>query len=268
MDLEPYLARVGFEGKPQLDLRTLGALQFGHVVRIPFENLSPLMGEEVPLGVDALVDKLVHRKRGGWCFEHNGLFAHVLREIGFEVTTLAARVRWGVPRGVVTSRSHMVLLVDVRGERYLADVGFGGLTLTAPLRFEPGLEQMTPHEPHRVVQDDAGDFVLEAFVGGEWQQLYAFDLRPAMQSDYEVSNWYLAHHPESIFVKGLMAARADTDRRYALRNLRYSIHHRHGETERRVIGDLAELKNVLTRDLRIPIPDAADSALARVLAAG
>jgi N-hydroxyarylamine O-acetyltransferase len=268
VEIDAYLERVGFAGEARADLATLGALQGGHVVHIPFENLSPLMGEEVPLGVEALVDKLVHRKRGGWCFEHNGLFAHVLREIGFEVTTLAARVRWNIPAHVTTARSHMVLLVDVRGERFLADVGFGGLTLTSPLRFEPGLEQITPHEPHRIVEDGEG-FALEAFIGGEWGRLYNFDLVPAMQADYEVSNWYLGHHPESPFVKGLLCARADHDRRHALRNTRYAIHHRHGETERRVITDLAELKSVLAYDLKIPLPEAAklDPVLEHVIAA-
>lgn len=269
MDLDAYLARVGFDEAPHPDVRTLAALQLGHVVHIPFENLSPLLGEEVPLGVDALIEKMVHRRRGGWCFEHNGLFSHALREIGFDVTTLAARVRWNVPVDRVTSRSHMLMLVEARGERYLADVGFGGLTLTSPLRFEPGLEQMTPHEPHRIVAMEGERYGLEAFLHGEWKLLYIFDLVPAVQADYDVSNWYLGHHPQSQFVTGLMAARADHDRRHALRNRNYSIHHRHGDTEKRVVQDVAEMKRILSSDLKIPLPDAAtlDPVLERVFAA-
>src|SRR5204862_693519 len=94
--------------------------------------------------------KLLTPGRGGWCFEHNLLFAHALEAIGFDVTRLAARVRWNVPEDVVTARSHMLLRVRVDGEDWIADVGFGGLTLTAPLRLRPELEQATPHEPHRI----------------------------------------------------------------------------------------------------------------------
>jgi N-hydroxyarylamine O-acetyltransferase len=266
VDLDAYLARVGFVGPARADLATLRALQFAHVAAIPFENLSPLLGEPVPLAADALQEKLVRRRRGGWCFEHNLLMAHVLRAIGFEVATLAARVRWNVPPQAATPRSHCLLLVTLDGERYIADVGFGGLTLTAPLRLAEG-EQATPHEPHRLVFEGE-THALEARVAGEWQRLYVFDLVPALQADYEVSNWYLANHPESQFVKGLVAARADVDRRHALRNTRYAIHHRGGETERRFIGEVAELKRVLAEDFRIPLPasDRLDRVLAEVIA--
>lgn len=266
VDLDAYLARVGFVGPARADLATLRALQFAHVAAIPFENLSPLLGEPVPLDAAALQDKLVRQRRGGWCFEHNLLMAHVLRALGFEVTTLAARVRWNVPPNVTTARSHCLLLVALEGERYIADVGFGGLTLTAPLRLAPG-EQATPHEPHRLVEE-GGRYALEAQVAGEWQRLYVFDLHEQLQADFEVSNWYLANHPESQFVKGLVCARADVDRRHALRNTRYAIHHRGGETERRYITRVEDLKRVLAEDLRIPLPasERLDRALAEVIA--
>ena len=268
IDLDAYFRRIGLKGRAAADLPTLQAIQFGHVAAIPFENLSPLMGEAVRLDPASLEDKLVRRGRGGWCFEHNLLLAHVLRGLGFELRTLAARVRWNVAPDVSTPRSHCLLLVAIDGERYIADVGFGGLTLTAPLALREG-EQATPHEPHRLVGEGDG-FALEAKVAGEWQRLYVFDLVPALQADYEVSNWYLANHPESQFVKGLIAARADVDRRHALRNGRYSIHYRDGHTERRMIADAGELKRVLAEDLKIPVPngDALDRKLEAVLRNG
>ena len=131
---------IGFAGKPAADLDTLRRLQRLHPRAIPFENLSPLLGEPVKLDPASLEDKLVARRRGGWCFEQNLYFTHVLRAIGFEVKTLAARVRWNVPAGVTTSRSHMLMRVAVEGEPYIADVGFGGLVLTGPLRLEAGIE--------------------------------------------------------------------------------------------------------------------------------
>ena len=265
IDLDAYAARLGvrFEAKPTLE--TLAALQFAHVAAIPFENLSPLLGEPVRLDPASLTEKLVEGRRGGWCFEHNLLFAHVLRTIGFDVQTLAARVRWNVAPDVQTPRSHCLLLVTVEGAQYIADVGFGGLTLTSPLRLAEG-EQETPHEPHRLVQSGE-TFALEAKVAGEWQRLYVFDLVPAVQADYEVSNWYLAHHPDSQFVKGLIAARADTDRRHALRNARYAVHHRDGRTERRFIEDVADFRAVLADAFHIPLPEGTrlNSTLQRIL---
>ena len=253
MNLDAYLQRIGHAAPASADLPTLRELHRLHTAAIPFENLSPFLGEPVKLDLPSLEDKLVFRRRGGWCFEQNLFFTHVLREIGFEVKTLAARVRWNVPAGVTTARSHMVMLVMAEGERFLADVGFGGLTLTAPLHLQEGLEQATPHEPHRLMLE--GDkYTLEAKVGGEWQVLYVFDLHEQLQQDYEVSNWYLANFPQSQFVTGIIAARADTDRRHALRNTRYAIHHRGGETERRHAGTVAELKSILSGPMRIPLP--------------
>jgi N-hydroxyarylamine O-acetyltransferase len=251
--LEEYFRRVGHEGASTATLDTLRRLHGLHAQAIPFENLSPLLGEAVKLDLASLEEKLVRQGRGGWCFEQNIFFTHVLRAVGFDVKTLAARVRWNVPAGVTTARSHMLMLVTIGGERFIADVGFGGLTLTAPLRLEPDVEQPTMHEPHRLLASGE-EFILEARIAGEWQALYVFDLHEHLQADYEVSNWYLAHFPQSQFVTGIIAARADTDRRHALRNTRYSIHHAGGETERRHIGSVAELKAVLQGPLRIALP--------------
>lgn len=252
-DLAAYLNRIGLDGAPRADLETLRELQRLHTCAIPFENLSPFLGEQVKIDLRSLEDKLVRRRRGGWCFEQNLLFTHMLRAMGFEVRTLAARVLWNVPAGVTTARSHMLMLVPIEGRRYIADVGFGGLTLTAPLVLEPHVEQATPHEPHRMIPSGDG-FTLEARVGAEWQALYAFDLHEQVQADYEVSNWYLANFPQSQFVSGIIAARADANARHALRNTRYAIHHRGGQTERRHLGSVEELKGVLEGAMRIPLP--------------
>lgn len=254
LELDGYLARIGFSGKPAADLDTLRRLQRLHPRSIPFENLSPLLGEPVRLDIASLEDKLVARRRGGWCFEQNLYFTHVLRTIGFEVKTLAARVRWNVPAGVTTSRSHMLMRVVVKGEPYIADVGFGGLVLTGPLRLEAGIEQSTPHEAHRLVASGEA-FALEAKVAGEWQTLYVFDLHEQLQADYEVSNWYLANFPQSQFVTGVIAARADDGRRHVLRNARYSIHQAGTSTEPRFLGTVAEMKDVLSGALGIMLPD-------------
>jgi N-hydroxyarylamine O-acetyltransferase len=251
--VEPYLDRIGFEGRAAPDLETLTRLHALHTREIPFENLSAFLGEPIGLDPDALHDKLVARRRGGWCFEHNIYFTHMLRSIGFDVKTLAARVRWNVPPGVTTARSHMLMLIALEGRRFVADVGFGGLTLTSPLELVAGVEQPTPNEPHRFVTE-ADRFVLQAKIAGEWQSLYAFDLHEQLQADYEVSNWYLANFPQSQFVTGIVAARADVGERHALRNTRYAIHRAGGQTQRRFLGSVGEVKEVLRGPMRIPLP--------------
>ncbi len=264
VDLAAYLARIGYVGAAPPTHATLARLHALHAEAIPFENLSPFLGEPVPLDQAALEDKMLRRRRGGWCFEHNLLFSRVLEALGYDVRRLAARVRWNVAPGVVTARTHMLLRVAVAGEPFLADVGFGGLTLTAPLRLAAGLEQPTPHGTYRLLAEGEGH-VLEARIAGRWEALYAFEPHAQQLADYEVSNWYLATHPASQFVNGIVAARAEPGRRHALRNLRYAVHHVDGRTERRDLASPEELRGVLEGPLAIPVPDS--PVLERKLAA-
>ena len=224
------------------------------------------MGEVPALDVASLQAKLVLGGRGGWCFEQNLLFSQVLAAIGFEVKRLAARVRWNVPADVTTARSHCLMQVTIDGERHIADVGFGGLTLTGPLRLVPGLEQATPHEPHRFVERD-GIHGLEAKVAGEWATLYTFESGEAQVADYEVSNWYLSNFPRSHFVTTVVAARSVPGVRHALRGNRYSIHPTGGDTQRRFLASVAEFLEVLEGPFGIRVPRSAklEEKLARLI---
>jgi len=253
-DLDAYLARIGYAGPRDASLDTLKTLHFLHPQAIPFENLNPLTGARVALDVPAIVDKVIAHRRGGYCFEHNLLFMHALKALGFEVGGLAARVLWGQSEDAITARSHMLLRVELDGRTYIADVGFGGLTLTAPLLLEPGREQATPHEPFRIAE--AGDhFRLQAAIGGDWRSLYRFDLQPQYEVDYSVINYFLSTSPTSHFLASVIAARAAPDRRYALRGNRLSIHHLGGRTEQTEIATAAELADTLQGQLGIIIPD-------------
>lgn len=266
VDLGAYFERVGFAGRASPDGATLAALHALHAQAIPFENLAAFLGEPVRLDLASLEEKLVARRRGGWCFEQNLLLAHVLEAIGFPVRRLAARVRWNVAPGRVTARSHMLLEVEIGGEPWIADVGFGGQSLTAPLRLVPHVEQETPHEPFRLVPEGSA-FRLESYVEGEWRALYAFERHLQHLADYEVSNWYLANHPQSQFVTGIVAARAAPGSRHALRNARYAIHYGDGRTDQRMLASVEEIRRVLETDLRVPLPDhpALDAKLERML---
>ena len=269
LDLDAYLDRIGYDGHVAPDLATLQAIALLHPAAIPFENLDPLAGRPVPLDLASLQQKMLRDGRGGWCFEHNLLFGSALAAIGFRVEGLAARVRWNAPHGIVTPRSHMVLHVDLDDGPHIVDAGFGGLTLTGPLRLEAAVEQPTPHERFRLMPDGDG-FIAEAEVGDEWRPLYRFDLQRQALADYQVTNWYLSNHPQSHFVTGLMAARAQPDRRYGLRNTDLSIHHRDGFTERRTLTTGREIRTTLEElfGIRVPAGEDLDAAFARVAAAG
>ncbi|RRH97146.1 arylamine N-acetyltransferase [Mesorhizobium tamadayense] len=255
-DLDGYFTRIGYGGPADRSLATLKSLHAAHPQAIPFENIDALMGVSVGLDSASLQDKVFKRGRGGYCFEHNLIFKHALEALGFTVSGLAARVLWGQPDDAITARSHMLLRVELDGKTWIADVGFGGLTLTAPLLLEPDREQQTPHEMFRIVEG-ADHFRLQANIGGDWRTLYRFDMHRAYEVDYQVSSHFLSTHPSSHFLSTLVAARAMPDRRYALRNNRLSTHHVGGRTEQREIATAAELADVLESQFAIIIPDRA-----------
>jgi N-hydroxyarylamine O-acetyltransferase len=267
IDLDSYFRRIGYHGNRGATLATLRALHLHHAMAIAYENLNPLLRWPVRLDLASLEHKLIHEGRGGYCYEHNLLFMAVLQALGFRVTGLAARVLWNRPENLVTPRTHMVLLVHMGDASYVSDVGFGGQTLTGPLRLEADLEQATPHEPYRLAKAGA-DLALQARICGEWRSLCRFDLQPQHEPDYELANWYVSTHPESHFVTTLMAARPAVDRRYVLRDNELTVHHLTGVTERRTFTRAAELRRVLERDLRIRLPESSDleAALQRIVA--
>jgi N-hydroxyarylamine O-acetyltransferase len=266
LDVDAYFERIEYAGPRAVGIDALSGIHLHHTRTIPFENLNPFLQWPVRLDAQSLQQKLVHDRRGGYCFEHNLLLGHVLRHLGFQVRGLAARVMWNVPDGTVMPRSHMLLLVELEGRRYVADVGFGGLTLTAPLRLEVGVEQRTPHEPFRLIE--SGDwFVMQAKIADVWRSLYRFDLVEQFQADYEVTNWYLSNHPASQFVTGLIAARVDPACRYALRGTDLAVHRMDGTTERRTLTSSDAIRAALEDTFRVTLPEGPElqAALERVI---
>lgn len=270
LDLDAYLQRIGLPDlAPAADLATLNALIAHHVAAIPFENLSPLLGEKVDIAPAAVQAKLLHSGRGGYCFEHNRLFADVLRHLGFTVHELAARVMWNQPQGALTPRTHMLLEVESADGPLIADVGFGGLTLTCALRLQAGVEQATPHEPFRLLEA-GGDWTLQARIGDDWKPLYRFDRVRHHACDYIPTNYYLSTHPDSAFTAHLMLARAGQGQRWTLRNRDYAEYHGDGRVVRRPLANVAELVEVMQTAFRLPpaLCAAAQPRLARLFDAG
>jgi N-hydroxyarylamine O-acetyltransferase len=266
IDFGAYSARIGYRGDRLATAETLAAVHFAHALSIPFENFDPLLGVTPKLDADSLEQKLVHKRRGGYCFEHNLLFRHALEAMGFRVTGLAARVMWNKPPDLVGPRTHMLLRVDLPDGSYAADTGFGNLTLTAPLKFVPDVAQSTPHESFRLTTPRPGFYRVEVELESEWKPLYEFDLQEQQLIDYELANWFTSTHERSPFIRDLIVSRPDRDRRYALRNTSLAIHHLGGWTDRRTLSSVAELKDVLTGPLGLALPNdpELDSVLHRV----
>ena len=254
IDLDAYLRRIGHRGTLAPDLPTLRALATAHAAAIPFENLDPLCGVPVRLEPDALERKLLHEGRGGYCFEQNLLFAAALRAVGFTVRGLIARVLWNQPEDAITAQTHMLLDVEAAGERCLADVGFGSMTLAGALRLQSGVAQPTALEPFRLLERD-GEWRMQACVRGAWFTIYRFDLQPHAMIDYAVANHYVSTHPQSHFVGQLIAARTAADRRLTLRNREFTVRRPDAEPERRVLRDTASLREVLEREFLLRLPD-------------
>jgi N-hydroxyarylamine O-acetyltransferase len=253
-DLDAYLARTGYTGPREPTAAVLHALTSAHSRSIPFENLDVLLGRRIHLEPDALVAKLVRDRRGGYCFEQNGLLLAALSTLGFAVTPLSARVRVDRPADYVPPRTHLFLRVDVDGETWLTDVGVGAPSLTAAIRFVLDVEQETPHEPRRIVR--RGDrFVHQIRYGGAWADVYEFTGEAMPFIDREVGNWYTSAHPDSSFKRRLTVALAGDDgARITLSQTELKVRGRDGRAESRPITSPDDLLDVLAErfDLRFP----------------
>ncbi|SIT45271.1 N-hydroxyarylamine O-acetyltransferase [Paraburkholderia ribeironis] len=219
MNLENYFARIGYEGPRAATLDVLRAIHRLHPGAIPFENLNPLLRRAVKLDLESVERKLVTEGRGGYCFEQNTLLANVLMQLGFKVTPLLGRVLWGRDPGAIPPRTHMVLRIDIGTEAWIADVGFGAVTLAAPLRLTAGLAQPTPLGTFRLADASRDALFLEVQARDEsWARVYRFDLHPVEWIDCETSNWYTSTSPDAIFASNLMVCRVLPETRLTLFN--------------------------------------------------
>ena len=260
LDLDGYFERIDYHGAVAPTFDVLQDLITAHTRTISFENLDPLLGVPIDdLSPEALTDKLVRRRRGGYCYEHNGLMGYVLEELGFGVRRFGARVVWTVAAGApVPSQTHTLLVVTLPGgqQPYLVDVGFGGQTPTSPIRLETGSAQQTTHEPYRL-QDRGDGLVLQAFIRGDWQSLYEFATRTAPPIDLKVGNWYVSTHPSSHFVTSLIASLVTADGRCNLSGRNLAIH-RGGATEKVRLDDASAVVDTLTDRFGINVADAGE----------
>jgi N-hydroxyarylamine O-acetyltransferase len=248
LDVKAYLERINYRGPLAPTAETLRGLHVAHMTAVPFENLSIHAHEPVVLEDGALFEKIVGRGRGGFCYEDNGLFAALLRALGFEVSMLSAEV--ATPEGVFSRPfDHMTLLVTLE-ERWLADVGFGDL-FVEPLLIDERGEQVQGRHAYRVTND--GDyFVMERREEGEWKAQYRFTLRPHVYADFAERCLYQQTSPESHFTKARICSRAtEGGGRVTLSGMRFIETDAGGERRERVLADEEEYAAVLREQFGI-----------------
>ena len=252
MDLQPYLDRIGFKGVLRPDLATLRALHRGHALGISYENLDVQLGRPLTTDPAAAFDKIVHGRRGGWCYEMNGLLGAVLDEVGFKVTRLAGGVHRMV-RGDEAVGNHLVLLVDLDGEPWIADVGFGD-----------GSRDPFPLKEGAIVSDGY-EYRLQRLDGGWWRlhnhpaggaPNFDFTLDPADPALLAAKCQELQTSPASVFVMTAVAQRHIGDEIRLLRGRAFR-RLRHGDKADTLIDTAEDFVALLNREFELDVPEAA-----------
>jgi len=256
VDLESYFQRIGYSGPRAPTLATLNALVSRHIRSIPFENLDVLLGRPIRLDTASLQRKLILERRGGYCFEQNGLLLAVLEALGYDAAPISARARLQRTRDFTPPRTHLFVRVEIEGQSWLADVGVGALSPTAALRLEEDIEQPTLHETRRIVRE--GPLLFhQARLGQEWADICEFTLEQMPPVDREVANWFTSTHPESHFRNRLLVARAgDNGTRVTLLNNELTVRDaRTGESAVRLIESPQALLAVLEAEFGLTFPE-------------
>ncbi len=251
MKLGPYFKRIGYAGPVRPDLETLAAVMRAHLFAIPFENLDVQLGREIKIDPERIFEKLVERRRGGWCYEQNGLLGWALREIGFDVTRLAGGVM-REQRGDEALGNHLCLLVKL-DRPYLVDVGFGG-SLLAPIPFEEGAHDHAPFR-NRLFKTSDGYWRFEENGDGA---PFGYDVAAAAADEALLANTcaFLQTHPSSPFVQNLVVQKRERDRHVTLRGRVLKDFGPEG-AGKRLIRAPAELVDALASRFGLDLPEAA-----------
>lgn len=251
LDLDAYFARIGWGGGTTPTFETLSGLLHAHTGAIHFENLDVLLGRPVRLDLEGLQDKLVRRRRGGYCFEHATLFAAVLKRLGFAPVTHAARVVVVRPKEE-SPRGHMFLTVTVDGERYVVDPGFAAYTSRRPLPLRPG--HPDGNDAHILTLDD-GRWTLHARRDGALVPGWITTLSEEYPVDFEMANHWTATCPSSPFLQIMMMSAATKDGRVNVMNRDVTVIGPDGAVKKE-LTDRRELRALLADHFGFDLPEA------------
>ncbi|HZJ56794.1 MAG TPA: arylamine N-acetyltransferase [Clostridia bacterium] len=204
-DVAAYLNRIGYDGPLDGSAKALAKIQEGHLHSIPYENFDIMAGIPLSLEVTDLLDKIVYRGRGGYCFELNALYKWLLEELGYPTISFFARF-WRDEPNAPPKRRHHVLKVEAQGEYYLCDVGVGGIVPRWPIKMVEGLIHRQGDESYRLELDDYYGWVLCELKDGKWEWLYSFTEEPQLPKDYIMASFWCEKSPDSIFIEDAMVA--------------------------------------------------------------
>lgn len=242
MDTNAYLERINYHGSLAPSAETLRELQLTHLLAVPFENLSIHAKQPIVLADEALFEKIVQRRRGGFCYECNGLFAALLRALGFEVAMLSAEV--ANADGVFgPAFDHMTLVVSLE-QRWLVDVGFGDSFLE-PLRLDEPGEQLQGSRAYQMVTDGSLFTLMQKIDDGEWKAQYRFTLEPHKYDDFAEMCRYHQTSPESHFTRARICSLATEDGRITLSDMRFLTTSTNNEKHERSVTSEAEYATIL-----------------------
>ncbi len=242
MDICEYLKRISYQGSLEPTLQTLQDLHHAHLLAVPFENLSIHWKQPILLQEEALFHKIVCQGRGGFCYELNGLFAWLLRELNFQVTLLSAGVTNGAG-GFSPEFDHLTLLIHhLSGADWLADVGFGDSFLL-PLHFEAEMQQDGgdgwTYRLLRTSQEQCDSWTLQRHCDAQWEAQYRFTLQPHELADFTERCHYQQTSPESHFTQKRICSLATPTGLITLSDTRL-ITTRHGERKEQVLTNQEE----------------------------
>ena len=255
MNIDTYLQRIAYTGSTEPTWQTLHDLHLAHLLTVPFENLSIARGEAIVLDEDRLFEKIVVQRRGGFCYELNGLFSALLRELGFDVTRLSAGVM-SADGQFGPDFDHMTLLVSL-DRPWLADVGFGD-SFREPLLLEPAVEQPQADRAYRLTQNDSYLILQQRDGNDPWSDQYRFTLQPRQLGDYEAMCHYHQTSPQSSFTRRSICTLPTTDGRVTLADRRL-IRTRNGQREEREVS-AEEWPAILRDEFGIVITGHSESA--------
>ncbi len=242
MNIKAYLNRINYHGSLAPNAETLLELQVAHLLAVPFENLSIHVKEPIVLEDEALFTKIVERRRGGFCYEANGLFAALLRELGFDVVMLSAGVA-NTEGTFGPDFDHMALMV-LLDERWLVDVGFGDSFLE-PLLLDNRGEQVQGERAYRILDDVAYLILARRDNGEEWEAQYRFTLQPHEYADYAEMCHYYQTSLQSHFTRARICSRATPEGRITLSEMRFITTSMNGGRQERILASQEEHADIL-----------------------
>ncbi len=253
---EAYIADLELPNSRDMDF--LQQLQSKHIARYSFNSLAVVLGQDISLDIQDIFNKIVGKRRGGYCFEHNKLVLAVLQELGFEVRLLMAKVIYN--RDIDVARTHRITLLSLGGEDYIVDAGFGHFGARFPVKLELGLEQDQGDACYRIVTNSKGEYCYQVYKDDAFFTLYTFNLHHYTEAECLPAHYYSHKSPDAAFVNNLVVCRKFYNNIISLRNnelLRISRE----ETQTQVITHVEQLYAVLIEDFELDL----DFAIAEYL---